>query len=163
MNQGHFSVINKKGVLMASAIMLVAILIFSISLAKRLSGGAGLWTIPVVVAIIIFLLAMMVMVSVITAGIDIQYGKVSFANADGAGGKRPQFGISELENIELHNSNGKIENPSKDNLAGGRVVFFTRDGKTYTYYPVSITAKQYQNIHDGLLKMAKEAREWNEG
>lgn len=164
--QGHYSVVNKRGLITASFLMLLGILVFALSLSKRFASGSIIWTIPLVLAIIIFLLALIILISVLTAGIDIQYGKVIFANANGAGGKQPQFGISELKDIELHNHNGRILDPKTANLVGGRIVFFTEDEnheeKTYVYYPMSITARQYFKIHDGMLEMAERVREMDQ-
>ena len=72
-------------------------------------------------------------------------------------GKQPKFNIADLKGIELRNGEGKVLDPEKDNLLGGRVVFSVSGGKEEIYYPISITAKQYKDIHDGMLAMAKEA------
>lgn len=163
--QGHYSVVNKRGLLTASVLMALGIIVFSLSLAKRLGSGSVIWTIPLVIAIIVFLIALIILVSVLTAGIDIEYGKVIFANASGQGGKQPQFGISELRDIQLHNTDGPIADPKTDSLVGGRIVFFTEnedhEKKEYVYYPMSITYRQYQKIHDGMLETAEQVREWN--
>ena len=75
-----------------------------------------------------------------------------------AKGKAPRFNIADLKGIELRNGEGKSLDPEKDNLLGGRVVFSVTGGKEEIYYPISITAKQYRDIHDGMLAMAKEAQ-----
>lgn len=148
----HFSVVNKRGMITSCFIMAIAIVIFSLGLAKKLSGGGILWTLPLICGIIIFLLALMILISVVTAGVDVQNGNVVFADATGQGGKQPRFKLSELEDIQLHNQNGEID-PDKDNLIGGRIVFFTTDGEQFTYYPVQITAKQYKNVRKGLFDL----------
>ena len=160
MHKGHFSVINKRGLATACIIMAGAILLFSLSLANRLSGGSILWTIPVVAAIIVFLLALMILTSVLTAGIDVEMNQVIFADASGVGGKKPQFQLSDLKDVQLYNAQGVVENPTHADLTGGRIVFLTDSGDQYTYYPVAITARQYRRIHDELLVMAQEAREY---
>ena len=72
----HFSVVNKRGTITAGIIMIIAIVIFSLGLAKKLSGGGLLWTLPLICGIIVFLLALMILISVITAGVDVQNGHV---------------------------------------------------------------------------------------
>lgn len=148
----HFSVVNKRGMITSCFIMAIAIVIFSLSLAKKLSGGGILWTLPLICGIIIFLLALMILISVITAGVDVQNGNVIFADATGQGGKQPRFKLSELEDIQLHNQNGEID-PDKDSLIGGRIVFYTTAGDEFTYYPVQITAKQYKSVRKGLFDL----------
>ena len=148
----HFSVVNKRGMITSCFIMAIAIVIFSLGLAKKLSGGGILWTLPLICGIIIFLLALMILISVVTAGVDVQNGNVVFADATGQGGKQPRFKLSELEDIQLHNQNAEID-PDKDSLIGGRIVFFTTDGEQFIYYPVQITAKQYKNVRKGLFDL----------
>jgi uncharacterized membrane protein len=57
----HFSVVNKRGTIAAGVIMLIAIVIFSLGLAKKLSGGGLIWTLPLICGIIIFLMALMIL------------------------------------------------------------------------------------------------------
>ncbi len=121
-----------------------------------------LWTIPLVVCIIIFILAMMFLVGVITAGVDVKKNKVIFADPTGQGGKKVQFDLGELKSVELHNADGLIQNPETANLAGARVIFKLRNGKTCMYYPIQITYKQYQNIKDGLTELAKTSKKFKE-
>ena len=66
----HFSVVNKRGLSTIGILTAFSIILFSFSLAKRISSGSMLWTIPVVIAIIIFILTLMFLVGVITAGVD---------------------------------------------------------------------------------------------
>ena len=143
----HFSVVNKRGTIAAGVIMLIAIVLLSLGLAKKLSGGGLIWTLPLICGIIIFLMALMILISVITAGVDVQNGNVVFAD-----GKQPRFKLSELEDIQLHNQDGEID-PDKDSLIGGRIVFFTTSGEQFTYYPVQITAKQYKSVKNGLFEL----------
>lgn len=117
-----------------------------------------LWTIPVVIAIIIFILTLMLLVGVITAGIDVKKNKVIFADPSGQGGKKVQFDLVELKSIELHNADGLIANPETVNLAGARIIFSLKNGKTCIYYPIQITYKQFANIRDGLMQMAKTSK-----
>ena len=87
------------GILLAASIIL-----FSLSLSKKLAGGSIIWTIPLVVCIIIFILAIIIMTSVLTAGIDVKNGIVIFADATGQGGKQPQFNLGQLDRIEYRNA-----------------------------------------------------------
>ncbi len=151
--QGHFSIINKRGMLTACILTCFSILLFSLSLSMKLGGGSKLWLIPLIVSVIIFLLCLMILVSVITAGVDVEAGQVVFADASGVGGKHPQFPLSQLSAIRLANADGPVEDPERDSLLGGRVVFTTEDGKEYVYYPVSITARQYKKLREGLLEL----------
>ena len=73
----HFSVVNKRGTTVAGVIMAVCILLFSLCLAMRLSSGSVLWTIPLVACIIVFIIGLMILISVITAGIDVKNGNVA--------------------------------------------------------------------------------------
>ncbi len=151
--QGHFSFINRRGLLAACTLTAFSICLFSLSLSMTLSGGSGLWLIPLIISVIIFLLCLMILVSVLTAGVDVEAGRVVFADASGVGGKKAQFPLSQLSNLYLADGSGPIEHPEEGSLVGGRVVFVTSDGNEYVYYPVSITARQYKKLHDGLLEM----------
>lgn len=102
----------------------------------------------------------MVMIGVITAGIDVKKGKVVFADPSGEGGKKVQFDLGDLKKVELHNADGIIQNPETDSLAGARIVFTVKNGKTCTYYPIQITNKQFQRIKVGLTEMSKESRKY---
>lgn len=148
----HFSVINKRGVITASIIMAFAIVIFSLGLSQQLAGGGIIWCLPLICGAIFFLLALIILVLVVTAGVDVQNGTVVFADATGQGGKQPRFKLSELEDIQLHNMNGQID-PDTDSLVGGRIVFFTTSGEQFVYYPVQITARQYKNVRKGLFNL----------
>ena len=154
----HFSVVNKRGTTVAGIIMCVCIVLFSLCLAMRISSGSVLWTIPLVACIIFFIIGLMVMISIITAGVDVKDGNAVFADVTGQGGKRPQFHLSQLKTIELHNNDGVIQNPETANLAGARIVFTLKNGEIRTYYPIQITAKQYENIKNGMMEMAKGAK-----
>ena len=91
-------------------------------------------------------------------GVDVKDGMVVLPDSeDPTKGKQPKFNIADRTGIELRNGEGKALDPEKDNLLGGRVVFSVIGGKEEVYYPISITAKQYRDIHDGMLAMAKEA------
>ena len=152
----HFYVRNRRGVITSSALLGITIILFSLSLAKKLSGGSFVWTIPLTVSVILFILALILLVSVLTAGIDVNGNMVIFADASGQGGKQPQFSLENLKKIKLHNMNGEIEDPKHDDLMGGRIVFTLEDGTEKIYYPVSITYKQYEKIRDGLIEIKKE-------
>ena len=154
---GHFSVVNKRGLITSGILLAASIVLFSLSLSRKLSGGSIIWTIPLVVCIIIFILAIIIITSVLTAGIDVKNGIVIFADATGQGGKQPQFSIGQLKRIELRNADGVIENPETDSLLGARFAFILNDGEEKVYYPVSLTAHQYRNVSSGLLKLKKKA------
>lgn len=154
----HFSVVNKRGLTTIGILTAFSIVLFSLSLAKRISSGSMLWTIPVVVAIIIFILTLMFLVGVITAGIDVKKNKVIFADPTGQGGKKVQFDLGQLKKVELHNADGLIEKPETANLSGARIIFTLRNGETRMYYPIQITYKQYKNIETGLTEMAKHSK-----
>ena len=98
------------------------------------------------------IVALIILVLVVTAGVDVRNGSVVFADATGQGGKQPRFMLSELEDIQLHNQHGEID-PDKDSLIGGRIVFFTTSGEQFVYYPVQITAKQYKSVRKGLFEL----------
>ena len=159
---GHFSVVNKRGLTTTGIMILFSIILFSLSLAKRISSGSMLWTIPVVIAIIIFILTLMLLVGVITAGVDVKKNKVIFADPSGQGGKKVQFDLGELKSVELHNADGLITNPETANLAGARIIFTLRNGKTCMYYPIQITYKQFDNIKIGLTEMAKKSKKFKD-
>lgn len=154
----HFSVVNKRGTTVAGSITGVCIVLFSICLAMRVSSGTPLWTIPLVACIIVFIIGLMILISVITAGIDVKNDNVIFADVSGQGGKRVQFHLSDLKSVELHNADGIIAKPEIESLVGARVVFNLKNGESRTYYPIQITNKQYQNIRTGLTEMAKTAK-----
>lgn len=156
--KGHFSVINKRGAIVACSIMAISILLFSVSVAQRVSSASILWTIPLVGALIIFILSLLILVSVITAGIDIRQNQVIFADATGQGGKKPQFMLKDLKAVELHDNSGKILDSETSSMVGARIVFILKNGETRTYYPVQLTNKQFLNIKSGLLQMAKESK-----
>ena len=42
---GHFSVVNKRGLFASGILLALSILIFSLSLAKKLTGGSIVWAI----------------------------------------------------------------------------------------------------------------------
>lgn len=158
----HFYVVNKRGLTTTGLMILFSIILFSLSLTKRISSGSMLWTIPVVIAIIIFILTLMLLVGVITAGVDVKKNKVIFADPSGQGGKKVQFDLGELKSVELHNADGIIANPETSNLAGARIVFTLRSGKTCIYYPIQITCKQYMNIKNGLMQMSKHSKKFKD-
>ena len=153
---GHFSVVNKRGLITALVIMGISILLFSLSMAKKLAGVSIIWTIPLVCCIIIFIIALIILTSVVTAGIDVKNGVVIFADATGQGGKQPQFNLGELSEIQLHNADGIIANPETDSLLGARFVFVLTNGETRTYYPVSLTYHQYKIVSTGLNELKEE-------
>ena len=156
---GHFSVVNKRGLITSGILLAASIILFSLSLSKKLAGGSIIWTIPLVVCIIIFIMAIIIMTSVLTAGIDVKNGIVIFADATGQGGKQPQFRLLDLDKIELHNADGVINNPETDNLLGARFVFILKDGSSKVYYPVSLTPRQYNNVASGINNLKTKVQE----
>lgn len=153
----HFSMINRRGAVAASVFVAANIILLSISLAFRLNGSR-LWLISIIFFAVTFLFSIMILMSVLRAGIDIKDNMVIMPDLDPSKGKQPKFRIDRLSDIQLQNQDASVLNPEKDSLLGGRVVFFLDDDTTETYYPISITASQYKNIHDGMLKMAEEAK-----
>ena len=154
---GHFSVVNKRGLITSGILLAASIILFSLSLSKKLAGGSIIWTIPLVVCIIIFIMAIIIMTSVLTAGIDVKNGIVIFADATGQGGKQPQFNLGQLDRIELRNAGGVIESPETDSLLGARFVFILSDGEEKIYYPVSLTAHQYKSVSSGIYELKEKA------
>lgn len=154
---GHFSVVNKRGLITSGILLAASIILFSLSLSKKLAGGSIIWTIPLVVCIIIFILAIIIITSVLTAGIDVKNGIVIFADATGQGGKQPQFNLGQLDRIELRNADGVIESPETDSLLGARFVFILSDGEEKIYYPVSLTAHQYKSVSSGIYELKEKA------
>ena len=154
---GHFSVVNKRGLITSGILLAASIILFSLSLSKKLAGGSIIWTIPLVVCIIIFILAIIIITSVLTAGIDVKNGIVIFADATGQGGKQPQFNLGQLDRIELRNAGGVIESPETDSLLGARFVFIPSDGEEKIYYPVSLTAHQYKSVSSGIYELKEKA------
>ena len=154
---GHFSVVNKRGLITSGILLAASIILFSLSLSKKLAGGSIIWTIPLVVCIIIFILAIIIITSVLTAGIDVKNGIVIFADATGQGGKQPQFNLGQLDRIELRNADGVIESPETDSLLGARFVFILSDGEEKIYSPVSLTAHQYKSVSSGIYELKEKA------
>ena len=154
---GHFSVVNKRGLITSGILLAASIILFSLSRSKKLAGGSIIWTISLVVCIIIFIMAIIIMTSVLTAGIDVKNGIVIFADATGQGGKQPQFNLGQLDRIELRNADGVIESPETDSLLGARFVFILSDGEEKIYYPVSLTAHQYKSVSSGIYELKEKA------
>ncbi|MGN0734275.1 MAG: hypothetical protein ACI4LP_00495 [Anaerovoracaceae bacterium] len=155
---GHFSVINKRGLTVAGVFMGITIAAFLISLFMRIQSGSRLWLIPIIFAAVLFLFAIRMILNISSEGIDVKDGMVILPDLENpARGKQPKFSIADLKGVELRNGEGKTLDPENDNLLGGRVVFSVTGGKEEIYYPIAITAKQYRDIHDGMLAMAKEA------
>lgn len=150
----HFSVISKRGAVTAALFTLINIVLFSLSLAMRLGGGSRLWLLPIIVFAVLFLFSIMILVSVLSAGIDIKNGTVIMPDLDASRGKQPKFQIEELKDICLQDEDGNTLNPNQDSLIGARIVFLLEDGSEEIYYPVSITPKQFENIRSGMLEEA---------
>lgn len=153
----HFPIVNMRGLITAICFTLLNIVLFSISLSMRLGGGSRLWLIPVIVFAVFFLISIMVLISVLRAGIDVKDGTVIMPDLDPSKGKQPKFQIDDLMEIHLENGDKKILNPYKDNLVGARFVFTLQDGRQEIYYPVAVTPKQFEKVKTGMFNLKKEA------
>ena len=153
----HFPIVNMRGLITAICFTLLNIVLFSISLSMRLGGGSRLWLIPVIVFAVFFLISIMVLISVLRAGIDVKDGTVIMPDLDPSKGKQPKFQIDELTEIHLENGDKKILDPYKDNLVGARFVFTLQDGRQEIYYPVAVTSKQFEKVKTGMFNLKKEA------
>lgn len=151
--QGHFSVINKRGLITSCILIFLSILGFAFSLFRLTGGGSKLWIVLLILCACCALISLLILRGVSTAGVDVQNGQVIFADAGGNGLRAPLFSLAELKSIQLQNSSGPIEHPEKDSLAGAKVVFTTKDNEQFVYYPVTITYKQFQNLKQGLLRL----------
>lgn len=136
----------------ASVLLLINITLFSVSLAKIIGGGSRLWLIPVIIFIVLFIISVMILVSVMTAGIDIKDGTVILPDLDPSKGKQPKFNIKALRDVQLRNGEGRVLDPGKDNLVGARIAFLLDDNSVELYYPVSITPRQFEKIRTGMLE-----------
>ena len=153
----HFPVVNMRGMITAICFTLLNIVLFSFSLAMQLGGGSRLWLIPIIIFAVFFLISIMILVSVLRAGIDVKDGTVIMPDLDPSKGKQPKFQIDELTEIHLENGDKKILNPYKDNLVGARFAFALQDGRQEIYYPVAVPPKQFEKVKTGMLTLKKEA------
>lgn len=153
----HFPIVNLRSLLAAVCFTLLNIALFSVSLAMRLGGGSRLWLIPLIIFAVFFLISIMVLVSVLRAGIDVKDGTVIMPDLDPSKGKQPKFQIDELTEIHLENGDKKILDPYNDSLVGARFVFTMKDGRQEIYYPVAVTAKQFEKVKTGMFELQKEA------
>lgn len=151
--QGHFSVINKRGLITSCILIFLSILGFAFSLFKLTGGGSKLWVLLLILCACCALISLLILRGVSTAGVDVQNGQVVFANAEGNGLRAPQFPLSDLKSIQLHNSRGPLANPESASLAGAKVVFTTKENRQFVYYPVTITYKQFHNLKQGIFQL----------
>ena len=151
--QGHFSVINKRGLITSCIFIFISILGFAFSLFRLVSGGTKLWIVLLAFAACCALISLLILRGVATAGVDVLNGQVVFADAGGSGLREPQFSLADLESIQLYNSDGLIENPEKASLTGAKVVFTAKESRQFVYYPVTITYKQFRNLKQGLFQL----------
>ncbi|WP_251612761.1 hypothetical protein [Senimuribacter intestinalis] len=151
--QGHFSVINKRGLITSCLLIFCSILAFAFSLFKLTGGGSKLWIILLVFAACFALISLLILKGVAAAGIDVQNGQVIFAAVDGNGLRTPQFSLADLKSVDLWNSEGFIENPQTSSLSGAKVIFTASGNQQFIYYPVAITYKQFSNLKQGLFQM----------
>lgn len=147
----HFSIINKRGAITGSILVFISIVLFAVFLAPVLTGGSKLWLVGVLFAIICFFFSMMILISVINAGIDVKNGIVIFPDLDPAKGKQPQFHIDDLKDIELRNGEGKQLDPYTDSLIGARFAFILNDDTVKIYYPIAITPTQFEKVKSGMI------------
>lgn len=148
----HFSIINKRGAITGSILVFLSIVLFAVFFAPVLSGGSKLWLIGVLFALICFFFSMMILISVINAGIDIKNGIVIFPDLDPAKGKQPQFHINDLKDIELRDGEGKTVDPYTDNLVGARFAFILKDDTVKIYYPIAVTTAQFEKVKCGMTE-----------
>ena len=132
--QGHFSVINKRGFITSCILIFISILGFAYSLFRQVGGGSKLWIVPLILFACFALISLLILRGVATAGVDVQNGQVIFAAAGGNGLRAPQFSLSDLESVQLYNSDGPIANPESSVLAGAKVVFTTKNDQQFVYY-----------------------------
>ncbi|MDD4377875.1 MAG: hypothetical protein PHH48_07055 [Eubacteriales bacterium] len=147
----HFPVINKKGVILTSIFTLIIIVAGSFSIVKVFTGSSMLWILPSIVFIALFIISIMMLISILTAGIDINDNIVTMPDLDPSKGKQPKFDISQLKSIELRNGNGEIINEDIDSMYGARIVFILDNNSEEIYYPVYLTPKQYKKIKEGMI------------
>lgn len=148
----HFAVINKKATILSAIFIFINIVAFTFSFYKISSGGSKLWIIPAVIFIGLFIIGIMIITSVLTAGIDVKADMVILPDQDPRNGKVPKFNIEQLSSIELCNENGPIDF-DRDSLSGARIIFHLSNDETEQYYPVYITKKQYESIKNGMMEL----------
>ena len=107
--------INKRGAIAASVFVAANIVLLSISLAFKLNGGR-IWLIPIIVFAVTFLFSIMILMSVLRAGIDIKADMVILPDLDPSKGKQPKFRIGRLLDIQLQHGEGTVLDPEKDSL-----------------------------------------------
>ena len=155
---GHFSVINKKGMAITFVIMAVNAGISGMSLAMIISGGSKLWLLPIIFFVTFFLIATLIMIQIVNAGIDIKRGIVIMPDIDPKKGKCPQFNLQQLSEIYLADKDGNHVNPDTASLSGARVTFKLEDGSIKQYYPIAITKKQFKSIEKGMMTLLNELK-----
>ena len=119
-----------------------------------IAGSSKLWILGMVLAAVMFFIGILSMSSTLSAGIEVKGNIVVFPDMDLSKGKQPQFELSNLADIILRNGDGKELDPEKDSLYGARFVFLLKDGGERIYYPVALTAKQYETVKNGILLLA---------
>lgn len=150
----HFPVINKKATLFLCALVFVNIIISAICVSFVLTGGNKLFIIPLIVFVIFFFISIMILVSVLTAGIDVKNNQVIMADIENTSkGKQPQFNIKDLKNVCLIGC-AEPTGLSNHKLVGAKIDFELKDGTHKQYYPIELTVNQYQNIKEGMLNMS---------
>ncbi len=151
--QGHFSVINKRGLITSCILIFLSILGFAFSLFRLVNGGTKLWIALLALAACCALISLLILRGVATAGVDVLNGQVVFADAGGNGLRAPQFSLADLKDISLCNADGPISSPETASLSGAKVVFTTEEDRQFVYYPVTITYKQFANLKQGLFQL----------
>lgn len=155
----HFSIINRRSVIFVTALMLLLIALLGVSLSFALKDSK-LWYAGVVIFGGLLLFFILIVRSVLDAGIDVIRGTVILPDIEHPEkGKVPSFHVSDLDDVCLCTLGGERLDPDKDKLAGAKVVFSLRNGETREYFPLSITRRQFDRLRRGMLLMASEADE----
>ena len=155
----HFSIVNRRSVIYVTIGMLLLIALLGVCLSFALKGSK-LWYAGVVIFGGLLLFFILIVRSVLDAGIDVIRGTVILPDIEHPEkGKVPSFHVSDLDDVCLCTLGGERLDPDKDKLAGAKVVFSLRNGETREYFPLSITRRQFDRLRRGMLLMASEADE----
>lgn len=156
----HFSIINKRGVLLTALLLVLIIIPLCISLSFLLGGGSKLWIAGLVIFGGFFLFGIMLLISVLNGGIDVARGMVILPDLEHPEkGKIPKFHVRDLKDVLIVGKDDAKLDLETDSLGGAHVVFFLQDGTEVPYYPLTITRRQFKNLRDGILVMASDARD----
>lgn len=151
----HFFIIHKKSAIFACLLTVLSIIVFSSSLVKFLTDKTLFLFLPVIVFAVGFVIGIIILISVLTAGIYVKDGMVLLPYSTTAKGKQPKFNISELAKVDLCDRDGRVLNPYCTDLRGAYIVFVLKDGSFEKYRPASITSQQFKKIQKGMMEMAE--------